>query len=44
MSGTKIGILWPGDYRCKPNELGRPNAEDATVQLGRALVLWASHH
>ena len=37
MSGTKIGIFWPGDYRSKPNELARPNAEEATVQLERAL-------
>ena len=27
MSGTKIGILWPGDYRSKPNDLARLNAE-----------------
>ncbi len=27
MSGTKIGIFWPGDYRSKPNDLARPNAE-----------------
>jgi len=36
MSGTKIGIFWPGDYRSKPNDLARPNAEEATVQLERA--------
>jgi hypothetical protein len=24
---AKIGIFWPGDYRSKPNELARPNAE-----------------
>jgi L-fucose isomerase-like protein len=37
MSSNKIGIFWPGDYRSKPNELARPNAEEATVQLERAL-------
>ena len=37
MSRTKIGIFWPGDYRSKPNNLAQPNAEDATVQLERAL-------
>lgn len=37
MSKTKIGIFWPGDYRSKPNDLARPNAEEATVQLERAL-------
>jgi len=37
MSVTKIGIFWPGDYRSKPNELAQPNAEEATVQLERAL-------
>ena len=37
MSRTKIGIFWPGDYRSKPNELAQPNAEEATVQLERAL-------
>ena len=36
MSRTKIGIFWPGDYRSKPNELARANAEEATVQLERA--------
>lgn len=37
MSKTKIGIFWPGDYRPRPNDLARPNAEDATAQLERAL-------
>ena len=37
MSSPKIGIFWPGDYRSKPNELAQPNAEEATVQLERAL-------
>ncbi len=37
MSSPKIGIFWPGDYRSKPNELDQPNAEEATVQLERAL-------
>lgn len=37
MSRTKIGIFWPGDYRPKPNDLARPNAEEATTQLERAL-------
>ncbi len=37
MSRTKIGIFWPGDYRPKPNDLARPNAEEATIQLERAL-------
>ena len=27
---TKIGIFWPGDYRARPNDLARPNAEEAT--------------
>ncbi|MFH0825558.1 MAG: fucose isomerase [Pseudomonadota bacterium] len=37
MSGTRIGIFWPGDYRSKPNDLAHPSAEEATVQLERAL-------
>jgi hypothetical protein len=37
MSSPKIGIFWPGDYRSKPNELAQSNAEEATVQLERAL-------
>ena len=37
MSRPQIGIFWPGDYRSKPNELAWPNAEEATVQLERAL-------
>lgn len=35
---TKIGIFWPGDYRPRPNELARPNLEEATAQLERALA------
>jgi len=38
MSKTQIGIFWPGDYRSKPNDLAQPNAEEATVQLERALI------
>ncbi len=37
LSKAQIGIFWPGDYRSKPNELAQPNAEEATVQLERAL-------
>jgi len=37
MVSTKIGIFWPGDYRSEPNDLARPNAEEATIQLERAL-------
>jgi L-fucose isomerase-like protein len=33
----KVAIFWPGDARAKPNELALPNAEEATVQLERAL-------
>ncbi len=33
----RIAIFWPGDYRSKPNELARPNVEQATVQLEAAL-------
>lgn len=33
----KIAIFWPGDYRVKPNEWALPGAEQATVQLERAL-------
>jgi L-fucose isomerase-like protein len=33
----KIAIFWPGDARAKPNELALPNAEEATLQLERAL-------
>jgi hypothetical protein len=31
MSSPKIGIFWPGDYRSKPNDLARPNAEEAPL-------------
>jgi len=37
MSSPKIGVFWPGDYRSKPNDLAQRNAEEATVQLERAL-------
>jgi L-fucose isomerase-like protein len=33
----KVAIYWPGDARAIPNELALPNAEEATVQLERAL-------
>lgn len=33
----RIAIFWPGDYRAKPNELARPNVEQATGQLEAAL-------
>lgn len=33
----KVAIFWPGDARRIPNELATPNAEEATVQLERAL-------
>jgi len=33
----KIALFWPGDERAKPNELARPNVEEATQQLERAL-------
>ena len=33
----KIAIFWPGDYRERPNEWALPGAEQATVQLERAL-------
>lgn len=34
---ARIAIFWPGDYRPRPNELARPNIEQATAQLERAL-------
>ncbi len=37
MLSTKITIFWPGDYRPRPNELAKPNAEEATAQLEQAL-------
>lgn len=41
----KIAIFWPGDERPAPNELARPNAEQATAQLERALgKLGRSHY
>jgi hypothetical protein len=33
----KVAIFWPGDYRSKPNEWARPQAEEATGQLQSAL-------
>jgi L-fucose isomerase-like protein len=33
----KIALFWPGDERPKPNDMARPNVEEATVQLERAL-------
>ncbi|MCC6907230.1 MAG: hypothetical protein IT430_04750 [Phycisphaerales bacterium] len=33
----RIAIFWPGDYRATPNELARPNVEQATGQLEAAL-------
>src|SRR5579885_3036527 len=33
----KVGIFWPGDYRAKPNEWAKPQANEATEQLQQAL-------
>jgi L-fucose isomerase-like protein len=45
MSKPKIAIFWPGDQRPAPNEAARPNAEQATSQLERALTkLGRSHY
>ena len=33
----KVAIYWPGEYVEKPNELARPQAEESTRQLERAL-------
>ncbi|HEU4409604.1 MAG TPA: hypothetical protein VFS43_30395 [Polyangiaceae bacterium] len=33
----KVALFWPGDARAKPNELARPNVEEATQQMERAL-------
>src|SRR6266852_947645 len=33
----KVAIFWPGDYRAKPNEWARPQANEATEQLQMAL-------
>jgi L-fucose isomerase-like protein len=33
----KVGVFWPGDYRAKPNELARPQFNEATEQLLQAL-------
>ena len=27
----KVAIFWPGDYRAKPNEWARPQAEETTA-------------
>jgi L-fucose isomerase-like protein len=37
MSMKKVGIFWPGDYRPMPNEWARPQANEATEQLQKAL-------
>ncbi|MGE0790107.1 MAG: fucose isomerase [Sandaracinaceae bacterium] len=37
MTEKRVAIFWPGDARRIPNELATPNAEEATVQLERAL-------
>ncbi len=34
---SKIALFWPGDARSIPNELAKPNMEEATAQLERAL-------
>jgi L-fucose isomerase-like protein len=34
----RIALFWPGDLRQTPNDLARPNAEEATRQLERALA------
>ncbi len=33
----KVALFWPGDYRAKPNEWAKPQAEETTAQLVRAL-------
>ncbi len=33
----KITLFWPGDYRATPNKQARPQMEEATAQLERAL-------
>jgi L-fucose isomerase-like protein len=33
----KVAIFWPGDYRAKPNEWARPQANEATERLQMAL-------
>lgn len=33
----KVALFWPGDYRATPNEWARPQIEEATGQLERAL-------
>ncbi len=34
----RIALFWPGDLRQRPNELARPNAEEATRQIEGALA------
>jgi hypothetical protein len=34
----RIALFWPGDLRQRPNELARPNAEEASLQIERALT------
>lgn len=34
----KIALFWPGDERPAPNELARPNVEQVSLQLERALA------
>src|SRR5262245_40152360 len=34
----RIALFWPGDLRQRPNELARPNAEETTLQIERALT------
>jgi L-fucose isomerase-like protein len=34
----RIALFWPGDLRQRPNELARPNAEEASLQIERALA------
>lgn len=33
----KIALFWPGDYRATPNRQARPQMEEATAQLEKAL-------
>ena len=39
----KVAIYWPGEYVAKPNELARPQAEESTRQLERALKQMGMH-
>src|SRR6185312_11905113 len=38
MSSKKVAVFWPGDYRARPNEWARPQAEETTRQLVAALT------